>query len=852
MTRLSLHGTALVMACGLCACGSSHTATPVADAKSGDTQQVPTGFTYDVPLSPTSPWPKFRRNAHQDGRSPIVGPGKLAKPWIFPTAKGIFSSPIVGGDETVYIGSADRFFYALKADGTLRWKFETGEIIDSSGLLDDQGRVYFASGDGHLYARDAATGSEVWTFTADDPKTTKGFIRWFEGNVAIGGDGTLLVPNDNFRIYALDRKDASVRWTETMHDQTWSLPAVDVASGLIVHGNNNLLQALGDNVFAVHTDGSAAWSASIAGTVAASPLWTQSGLIVIGGFDGYVHAYDAKTGAARWSFGTRDHVYASAAEQGDGTIVIPSSDGTIYALNPTDGSMRWAFDALEPFRASPAIDGAGRTYVGGGDGKLYVLEADGRLRFSMRLIDGDRNDLNASPALGRDAVYLAGETGEIFAVPYDWCLRPEAASDARCEKGGSGTGEALPADGTFLLFTTRYGSPLPKAPASIDANQALAFSLFVRKGGDTPVAVLDTASLQVSSEPSVPLSVHASGDRRFLTVTPQTAFAPGKDAKVTLSIKGQWLSDPERNGLATTGGKPAGSIDTTFTFDLSAPGGAALPLPVPATAGDDAGLFALTRLAAPLPTILPSYNQIGFDSLHWLIGVVEGNSTQTVGWMIGAMPTDTPPGIAADPATKALFPVTIHFDAGKVTFENHDGLALEVMNASIAFQDFRVSGRLDASGKALDGGAVVHVATKCADINFYGMFLEQLGFCNPDDDLLVAYGAALLGPAGSGVQKAPGGLGTPSFLRKGSEVRVNLAGSTLQSAGHRLGLLLLDPTTRLPLAVDYGLKTTQEAATSGALTSVSLDVSGAKLPATVRAWLMVDAYPAAVAELGLP
>jgi hypothetical protein len=33
-----------------------------------------------------------------------------------------------------YIGSADRTFYAIAADGSPRWQF-TGEIIDSSALF---------------------------------------------------------------------------------------------------------------------------------------------------------------------------------------------------------------------------------------------------------------------------------------------------------------------------------------------------------------------------------------------------------------------------------------------------------------------------------------------------------------------------------------------------------------------------------------------------------------------------------------------------------------------------------------------------------------------------------------------
>src|SRR4029453_3272224 len=126
----------------------------------------------------------------QDGRSTVAPSTSGGRLWTFQTGKGIFSSPVIAGDGTVYIGSADRTFYALAADGSVRWQRLTGEIIDSSALLDDEGRVYVGSGDGHLYALEAATGAPVWDFAADAPEVTGAFINWFEGNVAMGADGT--------------------------------------------------------------------------------------------------------------------------------------------------------------------------------------------------------------------------------------------------------------------------------------------------------------------------------------------------------------------------------------------------------------------------------------------------------------------------------------------------------------------------------------------------------------------------------------------------------------------------------------------------------------------------------------
>ena len=349
--------------------------------------------------------------------------------WSFQTGKGIFSSPVVGADGTIYVGSADETFYALNPDGTLLWKQVCGQLVDSAALLDDKGRVYFGSGDGQLRALDAKTGASVWSMPADDPSVNSAYINWFEGNVGIGLDGTLYAPNDNYFIYAVDRDTGAPKWKFKMPDQTWSLPAVDTMNeGSLYVGNNNMVALLGHNTFNIAPDGGQLWSASSPGTVAASPMLTVDGRMIVGAFDGFVHAYDRK-GTALWSFATRDHVYASTAILPDGSIVAASADGSLYDLDPKTGDKRWQFDTTDPIRSSPSVDADGNIYFGDGDGRLYVVGPVGKLRWSLLLIDADRNDLNASPALGVESIYLAGESGQVFSVPYEYCLRPAGKSD---------------------------------------------------------------------------------------------------------------------------------------------------------------------------------------------------------------------------------------------------------------------------------------------------------------------------------------------------------------------------------------------------------------------------------------
>ena len=69
------------------------------------------------------------------------------------------SSPVVA-DGVVYFGSGDGNVYALDAaPGDLRWKFRTGDVVHASPAYAD-GVVYVGSWDSYFYALDARTGTE--------------------------------------------------------------------------------------------------------------------------------------------------------------------------------------------------------------------------------------------------------------------------------------------------------------------------------------------------------------------------------------------------------------------------------------------------------------------------------------------------------------------------------------------------------------------------------------------------------------------------------------------------------------------------------------------------------------------
>jgi outer membrane protein assembly factor BamB len=788
-----------------------------------------------LPLAHGSPWPKFRSDAFQDGVGSVHAHTTGGAQWSVKTGKGIFSSPVVDADGTVFIGSADKNFYAVKPDGTVAWKIPCGELIDSAALLDDKGRLYFGAGDSKLRAVDPKTGNVIWTMTADDPSVNKAYINWFEGNVGIGLNGDLYVPNDNYFVYAVDRDTGTPKWKFTMPDQTWSLPAVDTANGGTLYiGNNNMVPLLGPNTYSISPDGGQLWSDSTTGTIAASPMLTAGGLVVLGAFDGYVYAYD-HDGNVVWKFATRDHVYASAALLPDGTIVAASADGSVYGLDPKTGALRWQFDTPSPIRSSPSVDLDGNIYFGGGDGNLYVLGPDGKLRWSILLIDADRNDLNSSPALGADAIYLGGETGEIFSIPYEYCVRPEGMKDARCS-----TKPPVFADGAALMWTTTFGSLVATPPAAIDPTRPLTFSLVDRTTTGATLAILDSTKVTATTDPPTKVDVVVSGDGKFVTIVPETPFTPAADGTVAINISAPYLVNLTRKGLQLSGGTPGGTAQVSFKPTVNPAGTASLSL---------ASTWSVTRLAVPLPSVMPSYNQIGFDSLWYMIGLVELSGNSAVAWMVGGQ-ADDQGNASVDPATKAILPLTAAIDGGTVTLTAPGGITVQVTEISLPFASFRMDLQLDAQGQNPTGPASLFGGAICSDIPTYGTFLKTLGLCNPTTDGLSFVAGANV--AYHGAQTAPAGVGTVAFSAASDGVTATLTGSSLQLSQHLASILLVDPTTGSPVTLGYALDSVRTAAADGTIATVKIPYNGKSHPANARAYLMIDTGAVANTTLALP
>ena len=123
---------ALVLAMG---CGKKGAPTPQGQA---------------APSQPALP-DSTKKTPQPKPKPPPIKPDNVL--WEFETGNLVYSSPAIGSDGTVYVGSLDNKLYAINGkSGDKLWEFKTGGRVWSSPAIGADGTVYIGSYDKKLYA----------------------------------------------------------------------------------------------------------------------------------------------------------------------------------------------------------------------------------------------------------------------------------------------------------------------------------------------------------------------------------------------------------------------------------------------------------------------------------------------------------------------------------------------------------------------------------------------------------------------------------------------------------------------------------------------------------------------------
>ncbi|MEF2245651.1 S-layer homology domain-containing protein [Paenibacillus sp. IITD108] len=376
-------------------------------------------------------------------QSRFTGSTDSEEKWTFAAEGSIYSTPAIGTDGTLYVGSYDGKLYAIDSrTGRLKWSFVTEGAIASSPAIGADGTIYVGSGDGRLYALDPnAEHKQIWAFETGDS---------VHASPVIGGDGTIYIGSYDGNLYALDPyatvDNEREIWSYEIGGEIDSSPAIGHDGTIYVGSGIGMFYALDPHA---DDDQREKWSIELnmgydglcwddLCPVYSSPAIGADGrTIYVGSDDGFVYALDPNASddnnRVKWSFDAWGSVLSSPAIGDDGTVYIGSYDGALYALDPDaddEHRVKWSLNTATnpwiPIISSPVVGAGGIVYIGSGNKKLYALDPyasdDDRVKWSF----ATAGEIYSSPVIGPDGtIYIGSYDKRLYAIGTRSILVPD-------------------------------------------------------------------------------------------------------------------------------------------------------------------------------------------------------------------------------------------------------------------------------------------------------------------------------------------------------------------------------------------------------------------------------------------
>ena len=260
------------------------------------------------------------------------------------------TTPVIGADGLLYVGSNNKLHAIETSTGSLRWTFQAYGSINQLPAIGADGTVYVTDGQSwgteqsKIYAINGKTGSEVWA------------MENAYGTPAVGSDGVVYVPYlDGTHLAALDGVTGRKLWEFETGDDLRSPPAIGSDGTVYFGSDDHKLYALDGQ------SGNKLWEFETGDNVG-SPSIGIDGTVYVGSHDKKLYALDGKSGAKKWEFTSSGKISQTPAIASDGTLFLPSDGNVLHALDSLTGQQNWVIE-METDVSSPAISPHGIVYL---------------------------------------------------------------------------------------------------------------------------------------------------------------------------------------------------------------------------------------------------------------------------------------------------------------------------------------------------------------------------------------------------------------------------------------------------------------------------------------------------------
>jgi outer membrane protein assembly factor BamB len=248
-----------------------------------------------------------------------------------------------GGGDQILVASGKGEVVAFDTAGKQQWVSQVNGDVLSPPVLAGK-RVLVRTGDGRIFALNAADGKRQWVYQRPMPAL---LLRSFAGLLFVP-PGNLVAGYPGGKLIALDLEDGKLVWEVTV-----SLPA-----------GATELERIADVTGVPVIDG---------------------GRICAAAFQGKVACFDIQGGNTLW---TRDASSPSGVAMDDKNLYFSDAQDNVQALDKEGGASRWKQDKLQRRRLTAPVVVEGKVVVGDFEGYLHVLSRDDGAFIGRVRVDG--------------------------------------------------------------------------------------------------------------------------------------------------------------------------------------------------------------------------------------------------------------------------------------------------------------------------------------------------------------------------------------------------------------------------------------------------------------------------------
>ena len=277
--------------------------------------------------------------------------------WKYQTNQAIGdfgSSPAIAGDGTIYVGTFGSCIDAINPNGTLKWKYWAPEGATSITIGDD-GIIYYGHNQG--VTAQYPNGTLKWVFHTGD---------FVQSTPAVYDNGIIYFGSHDYHVYAV-YPNGTMKWSFPTGNWVHGSPTIS-PDGTIYVGSDD------DYLYALYPNGTMKWRVMVGG-MRASPSLDKEGNLYFGVWESKIISV-APNGTIRWIFNLSqgDEIWGStAAISDDSTIYVGVSlnaeslgGGEIIALN-SNGTLYWKKVISDQLVRSSAVIGT--------DGTVYICSS---------------------------------------------------------------------------------------------------------------------------------------------------------------------------------------------------------------------------------------------------------------------------------------------------------------------------------------------------------------------------------------------------------------------------------------------------------------------------------------------